>query len=214
MPKANSTAAFPPVLTFSKCAFLGYETRHDTLRLNRDRALTFDLHSTARQLSGVEIKSRQSQQLRNNIVGMEQLSMASIKKLPTLLGEADLLKSVQFLPGIIMTSEGSSGFSVRGGSPDQNFILLDHAPIYNPSHALGFFSIFNNDVIEGATVYKGDMPMQFGGRLSSVIDATMREGDYHRYHITGGIGLLLTRLTVEGPIVNDRLSFLVSGRRT
>ena len=194
--------------------FLGYETRHDTLRLNRDRALTFDLHSTARQLSGVEIKSRQSQQLRNNIVGMEQLSMASIKKLPTLLGEADLLKSVQFLPGIIMTSEGSSGFSVRGGSPDQNFILLDHAPIYNPSHALGFFSIFNNDVIEGATVYKGDMPMQFGGRLSSVIDATMREGDYHRYHITGGIGLLLTRLTVEGPIVNDRLSFLVSGRRT
>ncbi len=194
--------------------FLGYATRYDTLRLNRDRQLTFDLKSTARQLSGVEIKSRQSQQLRNNSIGVEHLSMMAVKKLPSLLGEADLLKSVQLLPGIVMASEGSSGFSVRGGSPDQNFILLDRVPIYNPSHALGFFSVFNNDVMEGATVYKGDIPVQFGGRLSAVIDATMHEGDYHRYHITGGVGLLLARLTVEGPIVNDLFSFLVSGRRT
>lgn len=194
--------------------FLGYATLRDTLSLKSDKTLNFDLRSTAKQLSGVEIKSRQREQLRNNITGMEKLSMESIKKLPTLLGEADLLKSVQLLPGIIMTSEGSSGFSVRGGSPDQNFILLDRAPIYNPSHALGFFSVFNNDVMEGATVYKGDIPVQFGGRLSSVIDATMREGDFNRYHITGGVGLLLTRLTVEGPVVNDLFSFLVAGRRT
>lgn len=194
--------------------FLGYTTEKDTINVSRNLNISFSLSPEATQLKDVIIHGKDNSSLNQNSLGMEHLSMESIKKLPSFMGEPDLLKSVQLLPGIIMTSEGSSGFSVRGGSPDQNYILLDRAPIYNPSHALGFFSIFNNDVMEGATVYKGDIPVQFGGRLSSVIDATMRDGDFNKYHITGGVGLLLTRLTVDGPIYKDLCSFLVAGRRT
>jgi hypothetical protein len=112
------------------------------------------------------------------------------------------------------TSEGGSGFSVRGGAPDQNLILLDEAPVYNAAHALGFFSVFNNDAIKDVTIYKGDFPIQYGGRLSSVLDVRMKDGNLKRFEATGGIGLLSSRLTVEGPIKRDKTSFIVAGRRT
>lgn len=179
------------------------QRKTDTSELSKIQVLeTVSVHGLGRSM------------IDRNTIGTIYLSEESIKKIPTLLGEADLMKAMTFLPGVIMTSEGSSGFSVRGGSPDQNGVYLDNARIYNPSHAIGFFSVFNNDVIQDATLYKGDIPVSFGGQLSSAVDVHQREGDMKKYHIKGGIGLLLSRLTVEGPIWKDHTSFIVSGRRT
>jgi len=142
------------------------------------------------------------------------MDIQRIRQIPALLGEVDIIKAIQLLPGVMATSEGGAGFSVRGGAPDQNLILLDGAVIYNPAHALGFFSVFNNDAIQDVAIFKGDFPMQFGGRLSSVLDVQMRTGNLQRFEATGGIGLLSSRLTLEGPIIRDRTSFMVAGRRT
>jgi hypothetical protein len=169
---------------------------------------------TIHMLDAVSIQGFGNSMIDRNTIGTIYLSEEAIKKIPTLLGEADLMKAMTFLPGVIMTSEGSSGFSVRGGSPDQNGVYLDNALIYNPSHAVGFFSVFNNDAISDATLYKGDIPVAFGGQLSSAIDIHQKEGDMQKYHIQGGIGLLLSRIMVEGPIWKDHTSFMVSGRRT
>ncbi|ANF50685.1 collagen-binding protein [Chryseobacterium glaciei] len=146
-------------------------------------------------------------------MGAEVLDIQSISKLPVLFGEKDVIKTLQFLPGI-SSQEGSSGFSVRGGSPDQNLILLDEAPIFNNSHLLGFFSTFNSDALRSVSVYKGNMPSQYGGRLSSIIDVKMKEGNNQDYNVTGGIGLISSRLSVEGPIQKGKSSFIISGRRT
>ncbi|MDR0620146.1 MAG: TonB-dependent receptor plug domain-containing protein [Bacteroidales bacterium] len=169
---------------------------------------------SVRVLDAVSVQGFGRSMIDRNTVGTVYLSEEAIKKIPTLLGEADLMKAMTFLPGVIMTSEGSSGFSVRGGSPDQNGIYLDNALIYNPSHAVGFFSVFNNDIISDATLYKGDIPVSFGGQLSSVVDVRQKEGDMKKYHLQGGIGILLSRLMVEGPVWKDHTSFIISGRRT
>lgn len=147
-------------------------------------------------------------------MGAEKLNISDIAKLPIIFGEKDILKTIQLLPGIKSAGEGSSGFFVRGGSADQNLILLDEATVYNASHLLGFFSTFNSDAIKDATIIKGNTPAQYGGRLSSVLDVKMNEGNNKDYHITGGIGLISSRLSVEGPIQKDKSSFLISGRRT
>ena len=138
----------------------------------------------------------------------------TIKKLPVLFGETDILKSVQLLPGVKPAGEGNSGFYVRGGGADQNLILLDEAPVYNPSHLLGFFSVFNGDAIKSTKLYKGNMPAEYGGRLSSTMDVRMKDGNAKDYKLSGGVGLISSRLTAEGPIVEDKGSFMVSGRRT
>ena len=127
-------------------------------------------------------------------------------------GEPDVLKSLQLLPGVQTAGEGSANLNVRGGSFDQNLIILDEAPVYNPSHALGFFSTFNTDALNNVSFYKGAFPAQYGGRLSSIVDITMREGNYKKFAANVGIGLLASRLTIEGPIVKDKASFIVSGR--
>ncbi len=152
--------------------------------------------------------------LRNPRMGMEKINLNEVKTIPVLFGERDILKTMQLLPGIKSARDGASGFYTRGGSTDQNLILLDEAPVYNPSHLLGFFSTFNSDAIKNVTLYKGTMPAQYGGRLSSVIDVRMNEGNNQHFGVSGGIGLIASRINIEGPIQKNRSSFLISGRRT
>jgi hypothetical protein len=147
-------------------------------------------------------------------MGTEVLNMKTAAKIPVVFGEKDLVKTIQLMPGVKSNGEGSNGFSVRGGATDENLILLDEAPVYNASHLLGIFSTFNSDAIKDATIIKGNSPAQFGGRLSSVLDVKMKEGNNQNYHASGGLGLISSRLTIEGPIQKDRSSFIISGRRT
>jgi hypothetical protein len=157
---------------------------------------------------------RPDQQVRDPLMGVEKLDPKEISKIPVIFGEKDLIKTMQLIPGVKSAGEGSSGFYVRGGAADQNLILLDEAPVYNASHLLGFFSTFNSDAIKDAMLYKGNQPANFGGRLSSVLDIRMNEGNMKRYNVSGGIGLISSKLNIEGPIVKDKASFLISGRRT
>ncbi len=147
-------------------------------------------------------------------MGVEKLDMKQIELIPVLLGEKDILKTIQLLPGISTASEGSSGFNVRGGSSAQNLILLDEAPVYSASHLMGFFSVFNSDALKDVTVYKGGIPANYGGRASSVLDITMKDGNNKKFAASGGIGLISSRLTLEGPVIKDKMSFIVSGRRS
>ncbi|NII26099.1 TonB-dependent receptor [Pseudoflavitalea sp. X16] len=162
----------------------------------------------------VSARTRGGRSISGTQTGVEKLSTREIKNIPVLLGEKDVLKTIQLLPGIKSAGEGNSGFFVRGGSSDQNQILLDEANVYNASHLLGFFSTFNSDAIKDVTVYKGGMPAQYGGRLSSVLDIKMNDGNNQDYSVSGGIGLISAKLNVEGPIQKDKSSFLVTGRRT
>ena len=152
--------------------------------------------------------------IRGTQMGVEHITTNEIKNVPVLFGERDVLKTLQLLPGVKSVAEGNSGLSVRGGGTDQNLILLDEAPVYNASHLLGFFSTFNSDAIKDVTLYKGNMPAQYGGRLSSVVDVRMNEGNNQDFHVTGGIGLISAKVNVEGPIEKDKSSFLFTARRT
>ena len=152
--------------------------------------------------------------VKDPIMGVERLDPKDLAKIPVIFGEKDLIKTMQLLPGVKNAGEGGSGFYVRGGSADQNLILLDEAPVYNASHLLGFFSTFNSDAIKDVTLYKGNQPSNYGGRLSSVLDIKMNEGNSKRFNVSGGLGLISSKLNVEGPIVKDKASFLVTGRRT
>ena len=145
-------------------------------------------------------------------MSVNKLSMATIKKMPVVLGEADVLKSILLLPGVTNAGEGQSGFNVRGGGADQNLILLDEATIFNSSHVFGFFSVFNPDAIKDLKLYKGGIPSRYGGRASSVLDIYQKEGNSNSFHMNGGIGLISSRLLAEGPIVKDKGSFLIGGR--
>jgi hypothetical protein len=186
-----------------------------TVALERDQVLNVALDDKAQELQSVTVVAKKStRSLGSPQMGVERLSISEIKNLPVLLGERDVLKTIQLLPGIKAAGEGSSGFYVRGGAADQNLILLDEATVYNASHLLGFFSTFNSDAIKDIAVYKGGMPAQYGGRLSSVLDIRMNEGNNKDLDVSGGIGLISSKLNVEGPLQPGRSSFLVSGRRT
>lgn len=147
------------------------------------------------------------------LMGVDRLSIEQVRKMPSLLGEVDVIKAIQMMPGVQMASEGGSGFSVRGGSPDQNLILLDESTVYNASHLMGFFSIFNNDIISAAELYKGDMPLRYGGRLASLLDVKTIERQPERFSGTGGVGLISSRVMLEGPI-GPNTSWMVGGRRS
>jgi hypothetical protein len=136
-------------------------------------------------------------------MGVERLNIQEIKNIPVLFGERDLMKTLQLLPGVKSAGEGNSGFYVRGGAADQNLVLLDESPVYNASHLLGFFSTFNSDAIKNVTLYKGGMPAQYGGRLSSVVDLRMNDGNNQRFGVSGGLGIISSRLNIEGPIQKD-----------
>jgi hypothetical protein len=158
--------------------------------------------------------SRKNDNLTKAQMGTETINMAAISKVPVIFGEKDLLKTIQLLPGVKSAGEGNSGFFVRGGGADQNLILLDEAPVYNATHLLGFFSTFNSDAIKDATIIKGNSPSQYGGRLSSVLDVKMKEGNNQDYTVNGGIGLISSKVSIEGPLQKNKSSFILSGRRT
>jgi len=196
-------------------SFVGYEHYTQKIDLNRDIRLNVKLEPTASTLGEMVITAeRRNANVSRAEMSVERISMQTLKRIPALMGEVDILKAIQMLPGVQATSEGTSGFSVRGGSHDQNLIILDEATVYNASHLMGFFSVFNNDAIKDVKLYKGDMPASFGGRLSSVLDVRARDGNNQRFSTTGGIGTISSRLTVEGPLFSDKMTYLVSGRRT
>ena len=199
-----------------KYSFLGYQAEELTLNLLHDTIINVALEPGI-LLENVIIDAKK-QESRNNITGSQvgtlKLETARIKALPALMGEVDVLKSIQLLPGVKASSDGGSGFYVRGGGSDQNLVLLDEALVYNTGHMLGFFSVFNADAIKSTTLIKGGMPANYGQRLSSVVDIKMKEGNDKHFGIEGGIGLISSRLTVEGPIIEKKSSFIVSGRRT
>lgn len=195
-------------------SYTGYQTSIRKVILERNLTLDINLAPNA-LLKEVVITGKSSNaQISDPQMGVEKLNMESIKNVPVLFGEKDILKTIQLLPGIKSAGEGNSGFYVRGGSSDQNLILLDEANVYNASHLLGFFSTFNSDAIKDVSVYKGGMPSQYGGRLASVVDIRMNEGNRNRFTAEGGVGLIASRLKLEGPINKGRGSFMVSGRRT
>lgn len=196
--------------------YIGYTPISQSLDLSTgNQRLDLTLTENSQVLEEVQIVGRAVDANVTSLdVGRNELSIEQIKSVPALFGEVDVMKVIQLLPGIASTGEGTTGFNVRGGSFDQNLILLDEAPVYNASHLLGFFSVFNSDAIKGTEIYKSGIPASYGGRLSSVVDIRMREGNNQRFSGQGGIGLLAARATIEGPIQKDRSSFIISGRRT
>jgi TonB dependent receptor/CarboxypepD_reg-like domain/TonB-dependent Receptor Plug Domain len=186
------------------------------IALSKDVKLNIALEEEAKNLDEVTVtaSSLRGRSVSGTQTGVEKLSIKDIKNIPVIFGEKDILKTIQLLPGIKSAGDGNAGFFVRGGSADQNQILLDEANVYNASHLLGFFSTFNSDAIKDVTVYKSGMPAQYGGRLSSVLDIKMNDGNNQNYNVSGGIGLISSKLNVEGPIQKNRSSFLVTGRRT
>ena len=209
LPKGNYTISYSVV---------GYSSKEVLLDLSENKRINMQLVSLSEKYKTLnEIKvtaKKQDQNITDPLMGVERLNPNAIAKIPVIFGEKDIIKTMQLLPGVKSAGEGNSGFYVRGGSADQNLILLDEAPVYNASHLLGFFSTFNSDAIKDAVLYKGNQTANFGGRLSSVLDIKMNEGNSNRYNVSGGIGLIASRLNVEGPIVKDKASFLISGRRT
>lgn len=194
---------------------LGYRTKEIQVTLERNMELHLELEEQVVQSKEVVISAEQkSQNVNTAQMGIVSLSMDRIKTLPAFLGEVDLLKTIQLMPGVKSAGDGNTGFYVRGGGPDQNLILLDDAVIYNPSHLLGFFSVFNGDAVSAIDLFKGGMPAQYGGRLASVLDVSMKEGNSKRLQVDGGIGMISSRLTVQGPIKKDTASFIISARRT
>jgi hypothetical protein len=196
-------------------SYVGYEPVSKSIDLKENLTLDIDLAEKNQELQEVVVTGTA---INENVTRAEMSSIKmdtkTIKQIPSLMGEVDILKAIQLLPGVQSISEGSSGFSVRGGSLDQNLIQLDEATVYNASHLMGFFSVFNNDAIKDVTLYKGDIPASSGGRLSSLLDVRMKDGNAKKYCATGGVGTISSRLTVEGPILKDKASFIVSGRRT
>ena len=195
-------------------SYVGYTSLEQQVDLQKDLTLDVRLQSGQVLQAVTVVAERNDENLSRTEMGMTRLNMKEIGQLPSFFGERDIVKAIQLLPGVKPAGDGNAGFYVRGGGLDQNLILLDEAPVYNASHLLGFFSTFNADAIKDATIYKGNQPAQYGGRLSSVLDVKMNEGNDQDYHLSGGIGLIASRLTVEGPIVPEKGSFLISGRRT
>lgn len=194
---------------------VSFQTSVQEITVDKNLVLNISMEDYIKDLDEVIVSSKtNSRSLSSPQMGVEKLSTKDIKYIPVLLGERDILKVVQLLPGVKSAGDGNSGFFVRGGAADQNLILLDEAPVYNASHLLGFFSTFNSDAIKDMTMYKAGMPAQYGGRLSSVLDIKMNDGNNQDFNVSGGIGLISTKLNVEGPIQKNKSSFLVTGRRT
>jgi hypothetical protein len=198
-------------------SYVGYRPDTTPISLDRNRLIEVRLAEKTKTVAEVVISASQgayAREVQSPQMSQINLKIRDIKLIPVLGGEADVMKVLQLMPGVTKGAEGTTSILVRGGDPDQNLILLDEAVVYNVSHLFGFFSVFNPDALKDLNLYKGGFPSQYGGRLSSVIDITMTEGNQQKFHVKGGIGLLSSRLTVEGPIIRDRASFSISGRRT
>ncbi|ALM48196.1 collagen-binding protein [Flavobacterium psychrophilum] len=194
-------------------SYVSFITREETITLNSNIRKNYNLSTDSKELEEIVISDNVKRaDIKRPEMSVNRLSAEEIKKMPVVMGEVDVLKSLLTLPGVTNAGEGASGFNVRGGSADQNLILLDEATIYNSSHLFGFFSVFNSDAIKELKLYKGGIPARFGGRLSSVLDIYQKEGNKKDFHMTGGIGAISSRILAEGPIVKDKASFLIGGR--
>lgn len=206
LPKGNYTLAF---------RYLGFQSVRKQVELSADKRLDIELSFADSELQEVEILANAADQNVTEVaMSTTTLDVQSIKKMPAFAGEVDVIKSIQMIPGVTSVGEGAPGFNVRGGSVGQNLVLLDEAPVYQSSHLFGFFSVFNPDAVKDVKLYKGGIPAKYGGRLSSVLDIRMKEGNTKNYEINGGIGTVFSRLSVEGPIKKDKASFIIAGRRS
>ena len=198
-----------------KYSYIGYQTLYQKGTTDKDITLNIAIKNAETNIGEVIIEGKRADaNVRSNEMSLVKLDIKTIRMVPSLLGEVDLIKVLQLLPGVQSTSEGATGFSVRGGNADQNLIILDEATVYNASHLMGFFSVFNNDAVKNVTLYKGDIPAAYGGRLSSLLDVQMKDGNSKKTGFSGSIGTISSKLTIEGPIIKDRTTYLVAGRRT
>lgn len=198
-----------------RITYVGLQTQEKQLVLDKDIRLNVELGVTPTEMKEVLVTAeRKDANVESTDMGKQELKVEVSKSLPALFGEVDILKTIQLLPGIMASGEGNSGFYVRGGGPDQNLVLLDDAVVYNTGHLFGFFSVFNSDAVKNTTVIKGGMPAEYGGRISSVVDVQMKEGNTKKWSASGGLGIISSRLTVEGPIKKNKCSFILSARRT
>ena len=215
---SNSYGYFSLTLPVGKYSlivqFLGYKTKTVPLDLKENVKLTFEMDEESIALKEITVMGEKNNinVVQNDLIS--KINVKEIQNIPVILGEKDILKTIQLLPGVTPAGEGNAGFYVRGGGVDQNLILLDEAPVYNPSHLLGFFSTFNSDAIKDITLYKGGFPAEYGGRLSSVVDIKMNEGNNKQFHLSGGIGIIASRLAIEGPLFKNKGSFMIAARRT
>jgi len=196
-------------------SFIGYEKKEMNINLTKDTKINFIIKPTGITTDVMIISGeREDKNIKSTDMGTVDLKIERIKTLPAFLGEVDILKTIQLTPGVQSGGEGNTGLYVRGGGPDQNLVLLDEGVVYNASHLFGFFSVFNADAIKNVTLIKGGMPANYGGRLASVLDISMKDGNNQKTEVNGGIGVISSRLTVQGPIKKDKCSYLISGRRT
>ncbi|TXE12970.1 TonB-dependent receptor [Seonamhaeicola algicola] len=195
-------------------SYMGYQEITKSIILNENLEFNFELNELSESLDEVVITADEPERIsiKKPQMSVSKLKASTIKQMPAVLGEVDVIKSIQMLPGVTNNGEGSPGFNVRGGAVDQNLVLLDEAIIYNTSHFFGFFSVFNNDAIKDIKLYKGDIPANFGGRVSSVLDVHQKDGNSKQFALTGGIGLISSRLTAEAPLFSNKGSFLIAGR--
>ena len=207
LPKGN----YPVVVRYP-----GYADDTTLVQLNQNRTLSVELEEKIYEIGPVVIEGKkEDENVTNTDFGAQKMDLRQVKRLPAFMGEVDVIRTIQLLPGVSGVGEGITGYYVRGGQTNHNLVLLDNATVYNGSHLLGFFSVFNADALKNEyKLYKGGIPAQYGGRLASVLDLGMREGNAKQFKATGGLGLIASRLTVEGPLVKDRSSFILSGRRT
>jgi hypothetical protein len=196
-------------------SFVGFNTQKRSIELNSSKTLNVELNTSNIQLSEFEVSSeREDHNITSVEMSVEKLEIKTVRKIPQFMGEVDIIRSLQLLPGVSTVGEGAMGFNVRGGNIDQNLILLDEAPVFNSSHLFGFFSVFNADAVKDFKLYKGGIPAKYGGRLSSVLDVRQIEGNTKEFHGSAGIGLISSRLMLEGPIAKDKASFMIAGRRS
>ncbi len=206
IPEGNYTIEF---------SYIGYATIARDIELFTNQRYDLELDEESVQIAEVEIRAKsRDHNVTSTELGVNKLDIKTIQKMPAFMGEVDVIKSIQLLPGVSTVGEGASGFNVRGGSVGQNLVLLDDAPVYNSSHVMGFFSIFNPDAVKDVKLYKGGIPALYGGRIASILDIRMKEGNSKHFGVQGGIGTVFSRLTVEGPIVKDKGSFILAGRRS
>ena len=195
-------------------SYIGFTELKKGIALDRDQKLDFEIMEFSTQLDEIVVTAEEPERviLRKPEMSVAKLNIKTVRQMPVVLGELDIIKSLQMLPGVTNNGEGSSGFHVRGGAADQNLVLLDEAIIYNTSHLLGFFSVFNADAIKDIKLYKGGIPARFGGRTSSVLDVRQKDGNSKNFAMTGGIGIISSRLALEGPMFKEKGSFLIAGR--
>ena len=198
-----------------KVSYVGYKNQMIPIDLRSNINMNVELHASGVVEQEITVTAeKKDANVASTNIGRQELSIETIKSIPAFMGEVDVLKALQLLPGVMAAGEGNTGFYVRGGGPDQNLVLLDDAVVYNTGHLFGFFSVFNSDAVKSLTLEKGPIPAQYGGRLSSVVDVKMKEGNMKEWQVEGGLGLIASRLTIQGPIIKNKCSLLLAGRRT